>query len=344
MGEGRRGMIAADMRTTLLLSLCALFVPVLTMCQSFDDTIPPAGMVKASDPEAAALLQQASALRAEGKQKKAIRALKELRREHPLSAEAPQARFMLAGIYEAKGDYREAFKEYDKLIERYQDSSLYKDALNRQLSMAMAAASGQLKTDVFWGAWKTEMESTVVRDWLQSIITKAPYNDMSATASSILGKYLYDREMFDAARQVYAKLVEQHPDSRYAPQAQLMVANIWASDRTRGNRNMVNLAHAREAYEEFTLRFPKHPDARKALGQASNVDRLLVEQELEVGRYYLERSREYGSAIFCFEEVIRQKQRNPEAAAEAEKLLQRARSLEAAAKASGSHSFFSFFS
>ncbi len=320
------------MRTFLLLSLCTLLVPVLTMCNSFDDTVPPAGMVKATEPEAAALLQRAQAYKAEGRNRKAISLLKDVRREHPLSAEAPQARFLLAEIYEEQGEYRDAFKEYGKLIERYQDSPLYDDALNRQLSMATAAANGKLKTDVLWGAWQTDMESSTVRDWLQSIITNAPYNDMSATASSILAKYLYDREQYDQARLVYAKLVEDYPDSRYAPQAQLMVANIWASDRTRGNRNMVNLANAREAYEEFSLRFPNHPDARKALGEASNVERLLVEQELEVGRYYLERSREYTSAIFCFEDVIRQKRKNPEAAAEAAKLLERARALESAAK------------
>ncbi len=329
------------MRTFLLLSLCTLLVPVLTMCNSFDDAVPPAGMVKADDPEAAALLQRARAFKAAGKDSKAISLLKDLRREHPLSAEAPQARFMLAGLYEEDGDYREAFKEYGKLIERYQDSPLYNDALNRQLSMATAAANGKLRTDVLWGAWQTDMEASVVRDWLQSIITNAPYNDMSATAASILGKYLYDKEQYEQARQVYAKLVEDYPDSRYAPQAQLMVANIWASDRTRGNRNMVNLANAREAYEEFSLRFPNHPDARKALGEAANVERLLVEQELEVGRYYLERSHEYTSAVFCFEDVIRQKDKNPEAAAEATKLLGRARSLEAAAKSSKTASSYS---
>ncbi len=338
-----------DMRTILLLSLCTLFIPALTMCQSFDDVVPPAGIVKASEPAAAAMLQQARELQAAGKVNKAVRVLKKLRREYPLAAEVPQARFMLAGIYEADGDYREAFKEYGKLIERYQNSPLYGEALNRQLAMATAAANGKLKTDVLWGAWQTDMESSVVRDWLQSIISNAPYNDMSATAASILGKYLYDKKMYDQSRQVYAQLVEDYPDSRYAPQAQLMVASIWASDRTRGNRNMVNLANAREAYEEFTLRFPNHPAARKAMGEAANVDRLLVEQELEVGRYYLERSHEYNCAIFCFEDVIRQKERNPDAAAEAAKLLERARAREAAARAEkaaskGSNSFLNLFS
>ncbi len=321
------------MRTFLLLSLCSLMVPMLTMCETFEDTVPPAGMVKANEPEAAALLQRAGAFKAAGNNSKAIKLLKELRSEYPLSAEAPQSRYMLAGIYEEERDYREAFKEYGKLIERYQDSPLYDDALNRQLAMATAAANGKMKTDVFWGAWQVDMDSTTVRDWLQSIITNAPYNDMSATASSVLGKYLYDREMYDESRAVYAKLVEDYPDSRYAPQAQLMVASIWANTHKRGNRNMVNLANAREAYEEFTLRFPNHPDARKAMGEAANVERLLVAQELEVGRYYLERSHEYTSAVFCFEDVIRQKTKNPEAAAEAAKLLERARVLEAAAAA-----------
>ncbi len=334
------------MRTFLLLSLGALLLPALTMCQNFDDTVPPAGLVKASDPVATALMQKAQQARQEGKLSKAMGLLREVRREHPLSPEAPKARFLLAELYEQDGDYREAFKEYGKLLERYQDSNLYEDALNRQLTMAMNAANGTLKTDVFWGAWQTEMETSVVRDWLQSIITNAPYNDMSATAASILGKYLYDKERFEESRQVYAKLVEDYPDSRYAPQAQLMVANIWASDRTRGNRNMVNLANAREAYEEFSLRFPNHPEARKALKEAANVDRLLVEQELEVGRYYLERSHEYSSAAFCFEQVIRQEKVNPEAAAEAKKLLAQARKLDAEARAraaSGQNSLLNLF-
>ncbi len=315
-----------------LFFLGVLLVPALTMCQSFDDTVPAAGLVRADDPVAAAKLQEAAALKAKGELGDAESLLKEIRTEHPLSPEAPQARFMLAEIYEAEGDYREAFKEYGKLIARYQDSALYDQALNRQLAMAMAAASGKLKTDVLWGAWKTDMESAVVKEWLLSIIENAPYNDMSATAASLLGKYLYDLERLDEARQVYAELVEKYPDSRYAPQAQLMVANIWATDRTRGNQDMVNLDNAREAYEEFTLRFPRHPDAGKAVKELSNVKRLLVEQELEVGRYYLNRSREYASAVFCFENVIRQKSVNPKAAAEAERLLATARQREAAAR------------
>lgn len=315
-----------------MISLCATSALVLSMCESFDGP-PPVGQVKAVDPQADALMAEAKALQKEGRMSKSRSPLKDIVRYHALAPNAPEARYMLGKAYEATEDYRDAFKEYGKLIDRYPQSDLYADALNRQLAMAMDAASGKLTVPVFWGAWNTSMESSVVVNWLREIVEKAPYNDMAATASSILAKYLVDQDRPEDARVEYARLVEKYPDSRYAPDSQLMVAQLWASSHTRGDNNLVNLSNAREAYEEFTLRFPKHPEAGKALSEAQNMDRLMVHQQLEVGRYYLERSREYTSAIFCFEDVIRQKNINPEAAREAESLLAKAKKAAAAAKA-----------
>ncbi len=302
---------------------------MLSMCDSFDGP-PPVGQVKAVDPEADALMVEARAYQKEGRISKSRSPLKEIVRYHALAPNAPEARYMLGKAYEATKDYRDAFREYGKLIDRYPQSNLYADALNRQLTLAMDAASGKMTVPVLWGAWETTMESSVVVNWLREIVEKAPYNDMAATASSILAKYLIDQERPEEARLEYARLVEKYPDSRYAPESQLMVAQLWAQSHTRGDNNLVNLSNAREAYEEFTLRFPNHPEARKAMGEASNMDRLMVNQQLEVGRYYLERSREYTSAIFCFEDVIRQKDINPEAAHEAAKLLARAKQAAAA--------------
>lgn len=291
-------------------------------------------MVVSQDPVADQLMQEAKGFIQIGRHDKAIKKLKRIVNYRELSPNAAQARFMLGQSYEAMADYREAFRQYSRLIEKYPQSSLYRDALNRQLAMAFDAAKGKMKVEVLWGAWETTMESAVVIEWLRDIIKKAPYHDMAATASSILAEYLNKQKRPEEARAEYARLVEKYPDSPLAPGAQLMVAQLWANSHTRGDTNrLVNITRAREAYEEFSLRYPHHKDARRALAQASNMDRLLVQQQLEVGRYYLERSREYTSAIFCFEDVIRQKNINPEAAREAEKLLARARAAKAALSA-----------
>lgn len=302
----------------------AAAVLALPMCQQYDGAIP-AGMVRAVDPQADTLLAQAREYAKQGKTGKQISTLKKVAQQHQVAPNADQARFELGQAYEAKKDYREAFKQYSRLIDRYPQSRLYSDALNRQLAMAMAGAQGKLTVPVMFGAWHSNMESSKVIEWLRYIIDKAPYNDMSATASSILGKFLVDLRRYEEARMEYARLVERYPDSPYAPEAQLMVAQLWASDRTRGENSLVNLTNAREAYEEFSLRFPNHKDAHKALAQVSNMKRLLVQQQLDVGKYYLNRSHEYQSAIFCFQDVIRQKSVNPDAAREAAVLLGKAR-------------------
>ena len=275
------------------------------------------------------MLKEARAYMAAGEYSDAESLLKRIRNKYEYAPCVPEARFLLAEVYEKQNNPRDAFDEYDKVVTRYQTSPLYTKALDRQMAIAMAAAEGTLKTNVL-GLWEAKMDSGTVEEWLGKVIMNAPYNEMAATANSILGAYMVRREKFEEAAMVYARLVEQYPDSRYAPEAQLMVAQLWAGSRTRGDQNLVNLKRAQEAYEEFTLRFPDHADAGKALAEASNVRRLLVRQELEVGRYYLERSHEYPSAIFCFENVIRQKKENPEAAKVAKELLAAARARQAA--------------
>lgn len=316
------------MKKTLLL-ICSIGVLPLTMCQQTNHDLMPAGTLQASVPQADAMLQQAKTHIAQGRYGNAKSVLESLLTTYRYAPCAAEARFTLAEVCEKRNMPRDAFEEYEKVVTMYPSSPLYQKSIERQLSLAMAAAEGKLKVGVM-GLWKSSLDSETVQKWLGSVIRNAPYNDLAATAASILGKYLVQEEEYEKAVAVYTQLVEKYPTSRYAPEAQLMVAQLWASSRTRGDQNMANLQRAQEAYEEFTLRFPRHPEAGKALAEASNVRRLLVQQELEAGRFYLERSHEYTSAVFCFENVIRQKNVNPDAAKEAETLLKRARAAKAA--------------
>ena len=300
---------------------------LLVMCDQVEGPLP-AGHVQATDQVAENLLSKARVLMNAGKYSAARSTLNQLVSDHELAPSAPQARLMLGEIEEKLGDPREAFRQYGKVVEGYQNSDLYEQALNRQLAIATAAASGKLKGKVLW-LWDVPMEEGKVIEWLQSVIKNAPYADMSATATSVLGNYLVKRKKFDEAALVFKKLVEDYPDSPYAPGAQLMVAKLWATSHTRGDNNLVNLDRAREAYEEFSLLFPNHEQASTARNGAQEMQRLMIQQELEVGRYYLERAREYGPAIFCFESVLHQQSTSPETAEEASRLLKRARALSA---------------
>ncbi|MCI7699752.1 MAG: outer membrane protein assembly factor BamD [Akkermansia sp.] len=317
-------------RAYIALFLGAVVMPLLTQCGQGMGELVPAGMVRAREPEAELLMLKAKAAIKENDWGDARSYLQKIVRGHRLAPNAAEAQLLLGDVHRQLGNYRDAFKQYDTVVQSYQNSSLYEQALNRQLSLATDAATGKLQVPVFWGAWEAPMDSSVVEEWLRKVISNAPYDEMSATAASVLAKYLVDIDRPYEAIGAYSELAQKYPDSKYAPGAQLMVGKLWAQSRTRGDRNPANLRHAQEAYEDFCLRFPNHAGVREAKAGVQSMRSLLVQQQLDVGRYYLERAKEYDSAIFCFRDVIRQKADNPEAAKVAATLLQQA---EAAKKA-----------
>lgn len=314
-----------------MFALCVMSVTVLPMCQNADVKIPAvAGAISADNGPAEKLLSLAKEKQRAGKINAAIRDLKSVYRKYPASLQADDARLLLGELYEQKNDYREAFKHYKVLVNERQDSALYSTALQRMTSIAERGANGQIKVKVL-GLWNATMESSQVITWMQDIIACAPYDENSAKVSYMLGEFLIKEKKYDDACNVFAHLVDHFPTSGYAPMAQMKMADLWASSHTRGNRNLVNLDKAQQAYEDFCHRFPGHKDAPKARAKAAQMRALHVEQELEVGRYYLERSREYQAAIFCFENVIRQKSVNPSAAAQAAVLLEQAKAANSSA-------------
>lgn len=74
------------------------------------------------DQQAIALMQEARAKEAKNDLSGAIKKYRRVVEKHPLSREAPQARFRMAELYEARKEPAEAFDQYQKLIDRHPDS------------------------------------------------------------------------------------------------------------------------------------------------------------------------------------------------------------------------------
>ncbi len=321
------------MKTLHRLLLTALSAPLLSMCGSFNEDALPINYRHYDEATAQRILKQGIYLMSQGKTSKARSSFKIIVDQFRLTETAATARFYYAQCYEREKDLQDAFEQYDKLILNHPNSPLYTQAIARQRLLAHGAALGKIKGQVLWGAWTPAMDSTVVIKWLMTVIQNAPYSDSAAESSLILGNYLLSRGDTERALDVYTKLVNKYPTSSYAAAAQMKVGMLWMNSASRGDRDLVNLNKAQEAFDEFTLLFPKHKDAAKARQLSRQTRILMVDEQLKVARYYLERSKEYRSAVFALQDVIRQEQLNPKAAAAARKLLPQAQAL---LRASGS--------
>ena len=174
------------MNVKKLLVMMAAVSGTLVLCQCSSEAPPPPGTVRMVDQQAIALMQEARAKEAKNDLSGAIKKYRRVVEKHPLSREAPQARFRMAELYEARKEPADAFDQYQKLIDRHPDSPLYKQAMARQKEMAFGAASGALTNRVLW-MFDVRMDPKNVTEWLNHVRDNAPYAPTAPQAMNVLG-------------------------------------------------------------------------------------------------------------------------------------------------------------
>lgn len=107
------------MNVKKLFLMMAAVSGALALCQCSSEAPPPPGTVRMVDQQAIALMQEARAKEAKNDLSGAIKKYRRVVEKHPLSREAPQARFRMAELYEARKEPAEAFDQYQKLIDRH---------------------------------------------------------------------------------------------------------------------------------------------------------------------------------------------------------------------------------
>ena len=276
------------MNVKKLFLMMAAVSGALALCQCSSEAPPPPGTVRMVDQQAIALMQEARAKEAKNDLSGAIKKYRRVVEKHPLSREAPQARFRMAELYEARKEPADAFDQYQKLIDRHPDSPLYRQAMARQKEMAFGAASGALTNRVLW-MFDVRMDPTNVTEWLNQ------------------------------------NLADNYPNSPLAPTAQLQIATLYRQAAADGDRNHVNVARAQEAYEDYLQRYPNSARAGAARADLAAMKRELVAQQLEVAEYYLTKMKDADAAVFCYQEVASKGSINPAAAARAKARLKELR-------------------
>ena len=282
----------------------ALLSTALLLClpQCSNKEIPfSAGTMKADDPEATSLYNEAKSLYQEGSLSTSIKRSEKLLKHHPIALEAPEAQLLIAECYWQKGDPVDAFNAYNNLITRYPTSPLYKTALQKQVDLAFGAAEGKVTYKFLW-----MLDTPIARTDVVDMLTKVKENAPSApTAPQSLLKLglLYDNsDAPEKAIEAYHGVVDHYATSTEAPYAQMAVGNNLLKRMNEGNKNPHNLKAAQEAFEDFIQRYPKHELIGQANEKLNYVRWRLASLNLEIADFYL-RSHNQESAIFYYQEA-----------------------------------------
>ena len=144
--------------------------------------------------------------------KLAVKAGRRTVRVWPLSDFAPEAQYTVARAYEAQDKDEKAFKEYQKLAERYPTSEKYAEVLQRQFDLANQFLAGQWFK--LWGVipFFPSMDKTV--RMYEQIIENGPYSEVAPQAQMSIGTAREKQEDYAAAVKAYERAADRYHDKK----------------------------------------------------------------------------------------------------------------------------------
>lgn len=232
----------------------------------------------------------------------ALKAARRTVNEWPLSDYAPEAQYIIGRCYEEKKQDEKAFKEYQKVLEKYPKISNYQEIQKRQYEIANRYLDGQ--GFKLWGVipFFSDMEKT--SEMYQKLIKNGPYSDVAAQAQMNIGAAQEKRGDFTEAVKAYEKAADRYNDKKDVSADALFKAGLAYQKQAKTAEYDQGVAQKAIAmFTDFAALFPgdsRVPEAQKI------IESLKTEQArggLEVAKYY-EKKKQWSGALVYYNEVL----------------------------------------
>lgn len=261
-----------------------------------------AGSNQESSGKGEALFAEAKAADDAGKRSKAIKLYDRVADKYPSASSASEARFRQAELLEQDGNVLDAFDAYQKFLVRYQGSGLYAKALERQKTMAQAAADGKVKSSIL--GLKRGISTDKVVKMLGQVRDNAPRSETAAKAQFTIGELYHNDNDPKKAMVAYRKLVRDQPESTYSAEALFRVGVILMEEADGGNRNQATLDLADEAFNDYLIQYPGHAKNAEARRLSKDVKGRELARSMEIAEFYF-KSEQYESAKVYYRDVAK---------------------------------------
>jgi len=233
--------------------------------------------------------------------KKAIAEFNKLIANYPRSKEAPEAQYYIALCLEEQDKLYEAFKAYQKVVEKYPFSERSGDIVEQQFKIGEKFLEG--------GGKKNTFVQTVVGgeydvvDVFRTVIKNAPYGPHAAAAQYKIGLYLQGKQLYQEARDEFEKVTNDYPQSDWAKAAQYQIALV---DASRSSAHQYDQKITQVAEEEFKELVKTNPDvelSQKAQKEIQQLREKEAHNNFIIAHFY-EKQKNYKSAKIYYAAVV----------------------------------------
>jgi outer membrane protein assembly factor BamD len=234
--------------------------------------------------------------------KLSLKAARRVVKVWPFSDYAPDAQYLVGRSHESLKQDEKAFKEYQKLLEKYPKSTNYEEVLGRQHEIAGRFLAGQWFK--LWGyiPFFPSMDKTA--DMMDKIVKNGPYSEIAPQAQMDIGAAREKQSEYGQAVKAYEIAADRYSDRKEVSADALFKAGLAYHKQARTSEYDQNAAaQAIAAFTDFMTLFPN--DTRVPDAQAL-IDGMRYEQargNFQIAQFY-EKKKRYDGALIYYNEVL----------------------------------------
>ncbi|OGX06538.1 MAG: hypothetical protein A3G87_03590 [Omnitrophica bacterium RIFCSPLOWO2_12_FULL_50_11] len=249
----------------------------------------------------------AQQLREAEEEDKFMRALEDLVEHYPRSAYAPEAQYMLAVLYEDKGDYDKAAGAFKKLIRDLPRSERIDRAMEHLFKIGNLYLTGR-KQKLLGVAMIAVLPKAV--EIFQFIMEAAPYGPYGDQAQMRLGIVYQRMGKLQEAVEAFERLIANYPNSVLLEEAHYLLAETSYELSQAAGQDQQIRRNAAEHIDSFISDYAAGSLAERAQLLKRQLDEQDAEKNYRIGLYY-EKWGFVESAMIYYEDVS---QRYPDTA------------------------------
>ncbi len=227
----------------------------------------------------------------------------------PLSDYAPQAQYLVGRCYELKGMDEQAFKEYQKLLEKYPKSVNYEEVLRRQYEIANRFLGGEWFRLWNYIPFFPSMEKTA--GLFDKVVKNGPYSEVAPDAQLKIGAAREKQGNYPEAVKAYERAADRYNDhQKIAADALFKEGLAYQKQAAKADYDQSTAGQAMATFTDFITLYPDDPRVADAQKQIAALKTEQARGNFEIARYY-ERLKRPQAAKIYYNEVVRLLLDNP---------------------------------
>lgn len=233
----------------------------------------------------------------------ALKAAQRTVKTWPLSDYAPQAQFIVGECYEAKGYDERAFKEYQKVLEKYPKFVDCDKVLKRQFQIANRFLGGEWFRLWTYIPFFPSMDKTA--DMYEKIVKNGPYSDIAPQAQMNIGAAREKQKNYPDAAKAYERAADRYHDR--GPVAADALYREGLAYQKQAETAEYDQSTAGQAIDTFTDFMTLYPDDSRVPQAQKIIASLKTEQargNYTIGQYYESHGKLLAARIY-YNEVVR---------------------------------------